>query len=288
MTTPALDGARPWTRVAHHAGLLVAEKGAANGAGGAAAPIVLLHGFSGTHRAWDDVVPGLARGRRVLAPDLPGHGQSNASDAACTIEGAAAALDRVIEACAAERPVLYGYSMGGRLALYHAITRPGRIAALVLESVSPGLADAGARAARRAHDERLARSAIEEGIESFVGRWERNPAIVPVRPLAASVVHAQRAMRLSCSPEGLAASLRGMGAGTMPWLGDRLATVDVPTLLVSGERDEKFCALARTMQAAMPRAHHEILPRCGHDVHLEAPAELLAIVRRFIDAGGIA
>ncbi len=66
-----------------------------------------------------------------------------------------------------ERPVIAGYSMGGRLALYLALRHPDRCAGLFLESASPGLEDAGERAARRAADGEMA-TRLEDDFEGFL------------------------------------------------------------------------------------------------------------------------
>ena len=106
------------------------------------ADLVLLHGFTQTGASWDGVVRELAGRYRALAPDL-GAGPWEAE------------LDR-LEALAPPAFTLAGYSMGGRLALALALRIPERVQRLVLVSASPGLADAGERAARREADEALA------------------------------------------------------------------------------------------------------------------------------------
>jgi 2-succinyl-6-hydroxy-2,4-cyclohexadiene-1-carboxylate synthase len=267
--------------------MFVAEAGDAHYVHARGSPtLVLLHGFAGTHRSWDAIAAAFAADHRVLAPDLPGHGATPVAAAGCTMEAAAEAVDAMLAAHAVENAILVGYSMGGRLALYHAITRPDRFAGLVLESAGVGLAEERERASRRSDDERLAALAVKEGIEAFVERWQRSPVLVPSRALDTSTLREQRQIRLSCSAEGLAASLRGMGTGAMPWLGDWLAVIGPPTLFVTGEDDRKFTALAATMCAALANARRAIVPRCGHNVHLEAPVEFIELLRRFADEVG--
>src|SRR5215217_5161326 len=116
-----------------------------------APPLVLLHGFTQTRRSWEGVIAVL-RAPRVVAPDLPGHG--SAADRRPASFSACAAYVRAV---ADGGPcTLCGYSMGGRIALYTALAFPGLVSRLVLIGASPGLADEGERAARRASDEALA------------------------------------------------------------------------------------------------------------------------------------
>jgi pimeloyl-ACP methyl ester carboxylesterase len=62
-----------------------------------------------------------------------------------------------------------------------------------------------------------------------------------------------------------------MGQGSQPPLFDRLGEVRVPTLLISGEEDTKFRALAEEMAAALPDARCALIPNAGHAAHLEQP-----------------
>ena len=94
-------------------------------------------------------------------------------------------------------------------------------------------------------------------------------------------LHAQR---LRNNPLGLANSLRGMGAGRQESLWDRLASLNVPTLLIAGELDVKYCALARQMAAVLPNVRVVIVPGVGHAVHLEQPQSFARNVLEFLYA----
>jgi len=173
---------------------------------------------------------------------------------------------------------LAGYSMGGRIALHYALARPGWVARLVLVGASPGLADAGERAARREADEALAERIEQDGVAAFAEEWEAQP-IFAGRPPA--VAEAARADRLRNDAAGLAAALRGLGMGAMEPLWDRLGEVGVPVRLVVGERDAKFRAIAERMAELLPDVRVVVVQAAGHAAHLERPA----IVAEAIDAG---
>ncbi len=144
---------------------------------GAGPSLMLLHGFTGGAQSWDHLKPALSPRFAMILPDLPGHGITQASDdpARYRMERCVADLIAILDALDIERTHLLGYSMGGRLALAAAIEHQDRIASLILESASPGLADAAERRARVASDNALADLIERDGIEAFVARWERMP-----------------------------------------------------------------------------------------------------------------
>jgi len=73
-----------------------------------------------------------------------------------------------------------------------------------------------------------------------------------------------------------------MGTGQQESLWDRLAALDVPTLLMAGELDAKYRALAGEMLAVLPNARAVIIPAVGHAVHLEQPQAFAKNVLEFL------
>ncbi len=234
--------------------------------------LVLLHGFTHTGASWDPVRSELGERYRALAPDIRGHGSASERGPVTL----AAVLDD-IAAVAPEQFTLAGYSMGGRLALQFAVAHPERVQRLVLIGASPGIADPAERAQRRLEDERLADELNRSSVEEFAARWEKTPVLAG-QP--ANVLAAVRADRFRSAPAGLARALRGLGTGTLPSLWERLAEVTIPVVLVVGERDEKFRALAIEMAEMLPSVEITIVPGVGHAVHLEAPRRVAEIVAR--------
>lgn len=253
-----------------------------SGEGTSTPPLLLLHGFTGCGPGWERAAALLRVPERILAPDLPGHGESVADPDACTFDAAAGAIEAVLDAAGVERVDLHGYSMGGRLALYFALTRPARVCRLSLESASAGLATAEEREARMRGDEELARFACEAGIERFVDRWEHTPVLATQLKLPAELRARLRALRLRNPVAGLAASLRGMGTGAQPYLGERLGELAMPVLVMAGEGDAKFSAIARDLARSIPDSRLVLIPGAGHTPHLEQPQRWAAAVDSFI------
>ncbi|GGZ75106.1 alpha/beta fold hydrolase [Streptomyces bluensis] len=97
--------------------------------GGPGAPVVLLHGGFTDHRMWDDVVPLLAVGHRVIAPDARGHGASDNASRPFRFTDDLAALLRHLDVGPA---VLAGMSMGAAIAVDTALEHPGLVRALAV------------------------------------------------------------------------------------------------------------------------------------------------------------
>ena len=134
--------------------------------------VVLLHGFGGTHRAWDGVRAHLHPERYLpLALDLPGHGEQAGWEPPITFAGC---VDHVLSR-APERFTLCGYSMGGRIALNVAMAAPERVQRLVLVSTTAGIEDEGEREERRAADRLLADELEAAPFEDFIERWRTQP-----------------------------------------------------------------------------------------------------------------
>lgn len=253
---------------------------------GRGAPLVMLHGFTGSGETWAALRTSLGADLTTIAVDQPGHGGSTApaDPARYALTRFADDLVRLFDVLGVQRAAVLGYSMGGRAALHFAHRHPARVSALVLESASPGISDAGERAARITADAELADSIERDGVEAFVARWEALPIWASQRTMPAHVRAMLRAQRLTNEPRGLANSLRGAGAAAETSLESSLPRIAVPTLLVAGEMDAKYVAIAHACAAAMPDARAEIVSGAGHAVHLEQPERFAEVVREFLGA----
>jgi 2-succinyl-6-hydroxy-2,4-cyclohexadiene-1-carboxylate synthase len=159
--------------------------------------------------------------------------------------------------------------MGGRIALHTALTLgPSVVTRLVLVGASPGLADPGERAKRRAADDALADRIETLEIEAFAREWGSQPLFEGQPERVAAAAYADR---LRNTPQGLAAALRGLGTGVMEPLWDRLGELRIPVTLIVGERDTKFRGIAEAMRERLPNAELVVVESAGHAVQLESP-----------------
>jgi len=251
---------------------------------GRGAPLVLLHGFTGSGSQWAAQIEACRRQHfRTVAVDLLGHGGSDVprDPARYRMERCVADLAAVLDVLAIERAHCLGYSMGARIALAFALSCPQRVRTLVLEGGSPGIEDPISRRERVAQDEALAARIEREGIEAFVDMWMRQPLFASQTRLGATALAAARAARCANSTVGLANTLRGLGTGAQKPLWAELPALAVPTLLVVGEEDAKFRAIAAAMAARMPDAAVATISEAGHAAHLENPPAFNACILKF-------
>lgn len=235
--------------------------------------VVLVHGFTQTGASWEPIAARLrAAGHEVLTPDVAGHGGKPA-----------ASLPEAADALAGEcgEAVYAGYSMGGRLCLHVALQRPSSVKGLVLLGATAGIDDPRERNKRRHADELLATRLEAIGLDAFLDEWLAQPLFAGLTPSAADL-----AGRRANTTGGLAGALRLAGTGAQEPLWDRLGqigTLGIPTLVLAGELDGKFKALANRLAAAVgPAASTAWVPGAGHAAHLERPGEFLALVEPFL------
>ena len=233
--------------------------------------LCLVHGFTQTGASWGPVASRLRdAGHDVVTPDVAGHGAASAVRADAW---AAATLlaDEV------GPTVWIGYSMGGRIVLHLALSRPADVQRLVLVSTTAGIADPAERATRRKADEALADDVERDGVAAFVDGWLRNPMWATLPADAAGLEH-----RLGNTAGGLASSLRLAGTGAQEPLWDRLATVTAPTLVVTGELDAKFDAIGVALTAGLPDASRAVIAGAGHAAPWERPEDFAGVVDRWL------
>ncbi|HCN98479.1 MAG TPA: 2-succinyl-6-hydroxy-2,4-cyclohexadiene-1-carboxylate synthase [Leclercia sp.] len=243
-------------------------------AGSAGKPwLVFLHGFSGDRREWQLPGEGLGDFPRLYL-DLPGHGDS-AHIAGRDFSDVSGLLNRTLVSYNILNYWLIGYSLGGRIAMYHACQRPEGLQGLIVEGAHPGLRDDHERASRRASDAHWAARFRHEPLEAVFADWYQQPVF-------ASLTEAQRqalvALRSRNNGAMLAAMLQATSLAEQPDLRAALAECVVPFFYLYGERDDKFRAIAREL----PAIGHQI-PQAGHNAHRENPgavAERLAQILR--------
>ncbi len=235
--------------------------------------ILALHGFTGggePFREWLGALPGA----EILAPDLPG---TEGTDLYAHMETVWNHLD----AAGWDTCHLFGYSMGGRLALRLALARPQRFRTLLVESAHPGLATEAERADRRQRDAELA-ARIETDYPAFLEAWNRLPLFRSPETAPAAPVARFRTLQTGRDPRLLAAQLRAFGAGDLEPVTGRLGEYPMPTHVFTGALDTAYTDLWADLARRFPNWNHHVVPDAGHRVHLDAPDQYLSIIRTIL------
>jgi len=250
---------------------------------GTGTPVLLLHGFTRSHRSWVDVAAQLEEGPPLFAVDLMGHGSAPQPDSAehasaYALEYAADALEALCARWGFDRVHCVGYSMGGRTALAFAVRFPQRCRSLALISTNPGIEDDDARAERREADADTAQKMEGDGLEAFVTAWSAGPMFAAQREADPRRWAAAMRDRRGRQVRGLAASLRGSGQGRQSPMWNDLPRLDMPVLVAAGERDDRYAYIAARMKALLPNAELRVFDGAGHDLPFDRSPEIAALL----------
>jgi pimeloyl-[acyl-carrier protein] methyl ester esterase len=249
---------------------------------GSGAPVVLVHGWSFGSSVFADEAAALAPTRRVVSPDLRGHGRSSAPGP-FGLADLAGDLARLVEHLALERAVIVGWSLGAQVALAALPRVRRRLAGLVLVSATPrftagdgwahGLPAQSVEvlAHRVRRDARRAALRFDEGM------------LAPGELDAAGRARLERARAAAPPPEATAA-LAGLAILAGEDLRGLLPSVDLPVLVVHGELDP-ICpaAASRALASSVPGARHVELAGTGHAPFLSAPDRFHAALASFLE-----
>lgn len=258
---------------------------------GEAPVVVLLHGTGASTHSWRDVLPGLcARGMRVLAPDLPGHGFSSrpATLAQMSVPGMSAALGALYRTLGVTPRVMVGHSAGAAIALRQCVDGwvqpdgivslngailpfPGVTGKLLFGPLARAVARIGPLAPLFAWHARSDRQVVRELLGQTGSRLAADGEEL-YRILAGNRAHVRAALDM-------------MSQWDLAPLREALPGVRVPTLLVTGERDHTVPpSQAEAVHALMPTSRVERLADLGHLAHEEAPARICALIAEMLEA----
>ena len=227
----------------------------------------LVHGFTQTIRAWEKVEAKLPRDWDVQPIDVPDGLDFVTTAGTIGLRGG--------------KGTWVGYSMGGRLCLRLALDRPDLVERLVLLSASPGLESAGARETRRASDERLVQDLERDGVAQFIDRW-LSQRLFETLPRELAMVD-ERVRKNTV--HGLAHQLRALGQAAHEPMWSELNRLSMPVLLVSGQWDRTYTEIAaRAAKAIGDHADVATIPKAGHSLHLERPAEVAEVLTSWLSS----
>ena len=245
---------------------------------GSGPPVVLLHPFPANHEFWLPAVEALASRYQLLLPDLRGHGDSEVGEGPATMAKHAADLVRLLDQQDIRRAIFMGVSIGGYVLFEFCRRSSARVAALVFANTKAQADTAEGRATRL----EAAAQVVEHGTDPFfrsmlpklLGETTRN-----TRP---DLVQGALTMMQKMSPQDVAQVQRGMAERRDSV--EVLATIQVPTLILTGEEDGLTGAAdAQLIQQHIPGSQMKVVAKAGHYSPWERPEEVGRILRRFVD-----
>ncbi|KAL2645330.1 hypothetical protein R1flu_012917 [Riccia fluitans] len=304
--------------------------------------LLFLHGFLGNGEDWLPVMDALSLTFRCISVDLPGHGHTAAEenivnlerglekgserdqngDESWSVQGLASALSLLVEKLGEESVIVVGYSMGARIGLHMALENSQKVSAAIIVSGSPGLQSRAEREARAAHDDALAASLSEAGLQSFIEDWYSRPMWRSLR--AHPDFELIKRTRIEHQDvRSLAKSLSSFSTGRQRSLWDKLSKGKVPLFFVVGKEDTKFVEIAHQMMRSREELSSKrqkgihsvieaisssdedrlrplnldreekdangdgvtemlIIEGCGHNVPVERPMRLVKAIREFV------
>jgi len=249
-----------------------------------APPVVLLHGITGHARVWDHLAERLVPGRRVLALDQRGHGDSDPAPdddyRVATMADDVAAFAGSLEL---DRFALLGHSMGGRIAIQYAAAHAARLERLIIVDIGPDIELAGLQRVRDMMAKSPERIESEEWAVEYIRRT--NP-LQDVDLLRQRVHHGLKRLADGELTWKYAKGLRDMmraGQRDAVDLWEPLARIPCPTLVVRGaESDILSPEVAKKMTERLPDGRLVEIPGAAHTVPADRPDDFVRHVRAFL------
>jgi pimeloyl-ACP methyl ester carboxylesterase len=250
--------------------------------------LVLLHGIGASSATWSGLIPMLSEQCQVIAPDLLGHGESDAPRADYSVAAHACGVRDLLALLGVERATVVGHSLGGAIAAQLTYQHPELVERLVLvaaggvaRELHPALRLAALPGAEQVLP--LLNNAVGRRMTRLALRMLRGNGLITdadevLETLQAMTTAGKRAafcrtLRASCDLSGQAASL----------LGYCYLAEAVPTMIVWGECDPVLpVAHAHAAAAAMPAARLEVFPGTGHFPHRADPVRFLQVLSDFL------
>lgn len=248
-------------------------------------PVVCLHGGGQTAYMYEELGAALGDRYHVLAPDLPGHGDSDPVHESVNRHALAATVPPLLAAFGFERAALVGASLGGMTSITVGANNPDKVAAIVLIDVGHRLE--------------------EEGVRKIIGFMRAHESFESLES-AATEIAAYLPQRRAVRPESLTRNLRQRDDGRWVWkhsLGDRLraddevsnwqdilvglddeaASLRCPVLVLRGAFSDVLSGEgAEEVAALIPNAQLVTVERAGHLAAGDNPQSTVRLVVDFL------
>jgi 2-succinyl-6-hydroxy-2,4-cyclohexadiene-1-carboxylate synthase len=251
--------------------------------------VITLHGFLGLHSDWDIFLSaaGVDSTQRALKWKNVNLWQEPIDFPERFAEQVQSSFS-----LGQEKPVLLGYSMGGRLAMEILLKAPDSFAAAVIVSAHPGLRSEAERESRLLNDHKWAERFRSDPWSSLMRDWNKQVVLAPPANPGSDFVSLCRD-ELAFNREKLAVALEHWSLGRQADLRLQLAQIKTPILFVSGEEDVKFTSLmldwmsllqAKASTKTKANIKHAVISGAGHRVPWDRPVAFWKVVDEYLSA----
>lgn len=234
-------------------------------------PVLLLHGYTDNSRSWSLLAPHLG-GRRLIAVDLRGHGDSGAPACCYGIDTLASDIDGFLEALDVESVDVVGHSLGSMTAATLAAYYPHRVDELVLISTA---AEVPQSATNWLWDNVPTMERPVDPDSEFMMNWYWNPT-----PVDEDFLKRERAESAAAGAATWMGVLRALTITDWTQIAGR---IEAPTLILWGDQDSLFDADSQTyIKKILPEARHQVFEGYGHNMFWEVPEAVGAEITDFL------
>jgi pimeloyl-ACP methyl ester carboxylesterase len=252
---------------------------------GSGPPLLLLHGLGATSETWRPNIATLAKTHRVVAPDLPGHGESRGPRMLTSVEPLVEAMDALCDAMGIEEASVLGHSLGGLVAMRFALDHGDRVTKLVL-------VDAGGIGREMSWLLRLASIPVIGGlvflpatltVRAYGARVFRPPGDVSIGFLK-SLHHSQvNHVTANAVRRAVRSTAEHLGPVDNAYLLPRLHEIDAPVLVIWGAQDRLFpVSQLEGVRNVSPEVRVHVFTDVGHWPYAESPDMFNALVTDFL------
>ena len=247
---------------------------------GSGVPLVLLHGYCGSHHYWDDLTPILAEHYRVITPDLRGHGTSPApEDGIYSMESLAEDTLRLLDRLGIERAFVFGHSLSGYAVLAFAEQYAERLIGFgLVHSTSYPDGDAA-----KANRDKAADTISKEGVVTFVNGLV--PKLFAPEHRNENAGPMTKALKIGYGTSPMGAIGCALGMRDRPDRTAVLQQANLPILLLAGEKDEVITE-ERRFPASGTNITQVTLSGVGHMSMMEHPRALADAIAAFVQGTG--
>ncbi len=213
---------------------------------GQGTPVVLLHGFPLTGDIWYQQQQGLSDGYRVITPDLRGHGRSPAPPGVYEMDLLAGDVLALLDTLLIKQAVIMGHSMGGYVALAAWKRAPDRFLALGLIASQAGADTEQGRQGRYLLADKVATQGSKVVAEAMLPKL-----FAPNLSAHAPIIDGVGQMILNTASAGIVGALKGMAL--RPDSGPMLPSINIPVLILAGDKDQIVPPEKAKAMAACPK-----------------------------------